>query len=463
MSTPVSSSIRRDIASAYLASAAKVASWAIVSALIYRRSRTDFAMFALVRATIGLLNYTSLGLAPAMVRVIARARREGEDASSAPPRANPSGVFDYAGPPPKETDPATIAYSNGQVVAILSASVAMAITIGYAFCAGRIHRVPTNWNPAGVRALVAFIGTASVFRLWSDAPGALLQTHGRIARDNSYLIAAEFTWVLITIVAWMCAPDVVLQAAVVSYAGAAYLLLLARLNAAYRITGIRLPKWETIDTAILRQLLSTGLVIAVAQLADFLYAPTDYILINHFLGPNIVAVYAPAVQIDAALLLLVTGVASVLLPRTAVAHVNDDLATVRRYYIRGTLGSTAILVAAALFTWLVSPLLLRIWLGKHFSHAETLAILPLVLIHTVVGGSSAVGRSILLAIGRVRAFTISVLIAGAGNVLLSWFFVSYLNLGLRGIIYGTILAVVARCALWMPAYVLWTLRKTDAA
>ena len=43
-----------------------------------------------------------------------------------------------------------------------------------------------------------------------------------------------------------------------------------------------------------------------AQLADYLYAPTDYILINRLLGWREVAIYTPAMQIDAGLLLLVS-------------------------------------------------------------------------------------------------------------------------------------------------------------
>jgi O-antigen/teichoic acid export membrane protein len=85
----------------------------------------------------------------------------------------------------------------------------------------------------------------------------------------------------------------------------------------------------------------------------------------------------------------------------------------------------------------------------------TQIILPLVLIHTVVGGSSGVGRAILLGMGKVAPFTISVLAAGAANVILSYIFVRYLHLGLPGIIYGTILAVVGRCGVWMPWYILY--------
>jgi Na+-driven multidrug efflux pump len=60
--------------------------------------------------------------------------------------------------------------------------------------------------------------------------------------------------------------------------------------------------------------------------------------------------------------------------------------------------------------------------------------------------------------GKVGPFTTAVLIAGVTNVLLSFCFVRYLNMGLKGIILGTICVVVARCALWMPWYVLRCLR-----
>src|SRR5438067_1245366 len=65
--------MRRDILSAYLASGARVLSWVIVSALVYRASTEAFAMLALVRGTIGILNYAALGLLPAMIRAFAAA------------------------------------------------------------------------------------------------------------------------------------------------------------------------------------------------------------------------------------------------------------------------------------------------------------------------------------------------------------------------------------------------------
>jgi Na+-driven multidrug efflux pump len=61
--------------------------------------------------------------------------------------------------------------------------------------------------------------------------------------------------------------------------------------------------------------------------------------------------------------------------------------------------------------------------------------------------------------GKVKPFTASVLIAGVGNVVLSYVFVRFFGLGLKGIVLGTIVVVVARAGVWMPWYVLRVLRR----
>jgi len=146
---------------------------------------------------------------------------------------------------------------------------------------------------------------------------------------------------------------------------------------------------------------------------------------RQIIGNQFVADYSFAVTIDGGLLLLVTAVATTLLPRTALAHAAGSSQTVHRYYIRGTLATALLLLVAAPIVVLAAPVAFRIVLGNPLP--DTCAILPLILIHTVIGGSSAVGRSILLAIGRVRAFTISVLIAGMCNIILGFIFVYYFD------------------------------------
>ena len=112
-----------------------------------------------------------------------------------------------------------------------------------------------------------------------------------------------------------------------------------------------------------RRLLAFGSLVLFAQLADYLYAPTDYILINRLLGWEQIAVYTPAMQIDAGLLLLVTGLSSVMLPKTALAHTAGEMDRVRRYYSYGTLLQCLLLVFAAAVVWIASPPIFKLWLG----------------------------------------------------------------------------------------------------
>ena len=68
--------MRRDVISAYAASAAKIFSWVIVLGLVYRfGNAADFAILALIRGTLGILNYVTFGLSPAMIRLVAEARK----------------------------------------------------------------------------------------------------------------------------------------------------------------------------------------------------------------------------------------------------------------------------------------------------------------------------------------------------------------------------------------------------
>src|SRR2546421_8648328 len=87
MNAPPASSFRKDIASAYAVTFARVASWVIVSAIVFRRLGADaLGVLTLIRATVGILNYTSLGLGPAMVKLLA-------DAATAKPQAIPVAVL----------------------------------------------------------------------------------------------------------------------------------------------------------------------------------------------------------------------------------------------------------------------------------------------------------------------------------------------------------------------------------
>lgn len=436
------SSMSRDVLSAYAASGAKIASWAIVLAIVYRRLGADaLAMLALIRGTIGLLNYTTIGLGPAMIRLFSEANaRRGSDADSA-----------------EEQDQRQFAriWFSGVLIAGGALLVGGALIFAYAGLFDVLHAVPPSIR--AVSKIVLAMGLGLLMRLVSEPAGALLQASGRIAADNLVVAIGELAWPLMLVPVLVSSGGLNLPLVALGFWLSGLVVCTSRYAAAGWLEGRRLTGPRSFSGAVVWRMLSFGSLVMLAQLADYLYAPTDYILINRLISEVEVANYAPAVQIDSGLLLLVSGVAAVLLPKAAAAHAAGDITRVRRYYLRGTLLSAGMLAAAGLIVLMLAPWIFWQWLNSPM--LATQSVLPLILIHTVVGGSSAVGRSILIGMGKVRAFTVSVLIAGVVNVGLSYIFVSYFGLGLKGIVLGTIVAVVARCGIWMPWYVLHNLRE----
>lgn len=449
------STMRRDIVSAYVAAGARVLSVAIVSAVLLRRTHeVYFAVFVIVRAMVGLSSYFFAGVAPALQRALATATVQpfGRDPSEA---AGSVPVLAY-GRSRRSID--AIVYGNALSLGGVAAIACFALLLIYSNSFIDIHGelVTRYWLLA---PFVLRFGLGQLFRNLSEIPAAALQVRGHIALDNCMVAIAELGWASLSVAAIGREYAQTFAAVASLYLASGFLLMLLRLIAV-RVLGLREwfadlpPSWR-----ITRELLGFGLLVVAAQVADFLYGPFATLLAQHFLGAQAVADYAPALQIDSAMLLTVGAISTVLLPKTATAQARGDIPLVRRYYIRGTFASAAILAFTAVIVLGLAPVIFTLWLGN--TKPATRALLPFILIHTVVGGSAMVGRSILLGMGKVKPFTISVLIAGVSNVILSYVFVRYLHLGLNGIIYGTIVAVVGRCAIWMPWYVLRTLRSSS--
>jgi O-antigen/teichoic acid export membrane protein len=469
---PPSTTTARDLVSAYAATAARIGSWIIVAAVVMRRFGTDeFALLALVRGTLSILNYGTLGLGPAMIHHLARG--QGTDVpqpvSVMPPAASegaaapPGAAIAYANPVELSDPlhhalrPLRATYAAGLRIALVAGAVCAVLLVAYAASFERLHEVPMWVNSPGLRTFVILMGMGAICRLVSDAPATVLQVHNRITRDNIYQTAAEALWVagvLVNLPAGLTLSDIALWFMI---SGA--FLLVARLITASTITQQFVFDLPRPPPGLTRALLADGGVIVLGQLANYLYAPAAMILINRLLEPELVAYYEAAVQVDAALLLLVSSLAAVVLPKAAVAHAADDRAAVRRYYVRGTLASFAMLAVGAVMLYGLSPWIFPLWLGQEMR--TTRAILPILLVSTVVGGSGMVGRSILLGMGKARPFTVAALLAGVAHVVLAVVFVR-LGYGLRGIVYATAIVVIARAGVWLPWYVLRSLAAAAA-
>ena len=459
----------RDIFWAYALSAARVASWIVVYGSLYRKIGAEAAaLLALVRWTLGLLNYASAGLAPAILHHVAKAegsefRVQGSDEFPPSIRNSQSAIGNSQHSGLSTQDSPRSIYTTGITLSWIGFSIGFVALAAWTLTQGRAR---------GVASLVGLFGAGMLIDLAADAWGAVIQSKGPIRRDYQSQTALELLWAILATTGIFVAAHLPFswQTAIGgAYLVAALISASARAFFAYQILH-KLPRSDPnprrlllnripLNSAIARNLLTFGGLVVLAQIADYLYAPTDFLLIRWLIDLKTVAVYAPAVQMDAGIWLLVSGLATALLPMSATAFGKRDFKQLRRYYLQGTGISFVMLLVVCILGWIAAPGLFRLWLGNKMK--DTQRILPFVLIPTVVGGSAMVGRSILLAIGKVRAFTIAVLLAGLSNVIMSYCFVKYFDLGLKGIVLGTIVAAVARCALWTPWYVLRSLHQEE--
>src|SRR5436305_376895 len=203
------SSMRRDIISAYLASASKIASWVVVAGIVFRVGGVaEFGLLALIRATIGLLQYVSMGLGPAIVKLSA----EADAAAAAPIESTPTVLSYYSENP---NDGVGRLYSNAISFAAIGSLVGVILIFFYAVFFDKIHNVPPILRRTAPFT-AAFIGFGLLLRLISEAPAALLQTRGKIARDNRFVVEGEWAWIVPMAILVISNP---MQAKTLLYAG----------------------------------------------------------------------------------------------------------------------------------------------------------------------------------------------------------------------------------------------------
>ena len=294
--------MHRDVISAYALTTARVIAWILVSATVYpplsaRLFRAPCRSFA------GPSDYSLTLRSGWALRWCMRWRMR--DSLIETVRLNPAGL----------------------PLSLIAAVLTLGLTLGYRLSFSWLHRVPPGAMTEQFAGLILFFGIGDALRVLSEPQGAILQTSDRIALDNLILIGGEIAWACLSMfhLPHTNHPSVVPIA--VSFAITSLLVWLVRLLIA---TDWRRGEWffESSRTAVILGLLSFGIFVLVSQLSDFLYAPTDMILINRLLAPADLAAYAPAIQIDAGLLMLMTGLAAVLLPKAALAHAAGDRAAV---------------------------------------------------------------------------------------------------------------------------------------
>lgn len=443
------------VALSYAAHIGRFAVWAVVIAVVYRggEGKTQLALLLLVRGTVGILSYCSAGLLPVLVP---RLQRVSPVVSA---ETGSTQKLDYApsdeqppGPPKLDDQSPEVVYGTASTVVLLLGAAGIVLASVYGFLFPHLHEIGGQFS--GTMLVVLWVAIGVLARAGSDVPGAMLHANHRIGLDSLCQLSGEVTLLATVLFLRFRFGGCGAGGAAIGIAAGGVVTALARSVAARRL-GV--PRFSLFRRTTARLLLTGGALVLLGQVADWLYAPMNMVLIDRFMPANTVATYGVAIQVDAAMLLLVSGLATVLFPYAARAMHVRNFVDLRLIYVGGTLLSLIILTLSAVVICLIDGWLFKVWFGDPLP--ATQAILPLVMVHTVAGGSASIGRSVLFGMGKFKAYAISAILGGGANVALAILFLTTTSLGLRGIIYATIITVVVRCLIWMPVYTLWSIYK----
>jgi O-antigen/teichoic acid export membrane protein len=318
--------------------------------------------------------------------------------------------------------------------------------------------VPVPQGLLGAGPVLSLMVMGMMGRTLGEVAGAVSQSRNLLAADNLVVAIGELLWPALMTIGIRLNPDTNIRAASAFFLSGMIALAARAIIASWDMK--RLPELVGTVRCLVLIVAPAGLLV-LGQLADFCYAPMNQYLIARLQGPLDVAVYAPALQIDGALLLLTSAVGAVLLPHATHALVRGEIGVVRRDYVRGSLACGAVLLVAAVPVGLSAEWILRQWLGRNVMPMAA-GIVPLVLVHTVIGGTAGIGRAVILAAGRYRTYAAVALgfgvlnAAGAATALKAGW-------GVKGVVMVTIVTVSVRCLIWMPWYTMRTLGRLEKA
>jgi O-antigen/teichoic acid export membrane protein len=447
---------RAELISSYAVSAARIGSWLLITGILYRTGNfSAVASVVLLRSMAQLVWYIAPAAQAAALRRFAQDTQASLATDPAAPTQSADRTLGYAS---AKTDPRPGLFDVqlATLAAIIVVVLIMAVVFNPNWWDLYWYGSTRGWSVASNGLIFFTAGMA--LRAFSDPLGALLQSRSRIAIDNSVVVLGELSWVVGVFVelhyfgrtltvesigTWFLTSQMV----VLMGRGIAAAMLAPSPSRSVSFRGIRLA-------------FGTIAVVYVGSLADYMYAPFNQLFLGATYGTVAVAHYAAIIQVDAALLLLVAGLASLILPKSASAFAAGDMRTVRRYYVRGSLISLGLLTGAAIIVWTLAPQLFRLWLGP-LVPGDLRWMLGLVLLHTIIGGTAGIGRSVLLGMGKIQAYTISALLGGLLNIALVFLFAFWFQWHIAGLIVATILSVTIRCAIWMPWYVMRSIRTRE--
>lgn len=350
---------------------------------------------------------------------------------------------------PGDGDAVRRVLSTGFVLALTSGLLASSTIVLAAPWLVSLFVVPPEVEAHAV-ACVRIFGVAHGLTALAIPWLAALRARDWFALENFLLVGQQAT-ILLLVLGLGSLSTHTLPSLAIAYAGPPVVVawILAALMALSEPTHRVRLEHVSRDTA--RGLFSLGGWWGLMGAATSLYERTDQILINLLLGPTFNAYYGVLVQLQTYVSSLVGAVSGVLLPTATRLNARGSEWDRQQFLLRATRYALLIAIPVTSLVTVLRRPLVHAWLGSGFDAVAD--ILPLGMLLVLLRAPGAITWPYLAAADRLKWPTLVLVLDGVTNVGLSIFYVRVLELGLAGVLLGTISTSALRFALFQAPYV----------
>ena len=208
---------------------------------------------------------------------------------------------------------------------------------------------------------------------------------------------------------------------------------------------------EHFDLAMLRSILSFSVFVMLLLMGLQLSYQTDALVIGGFMDVGAIPYYTSANSLTVYLMQFVSAIAIVVMPTATAFHARDDLASLRRLFLRWSKITLSLTLLTGSFLLVLGPRFLAWWLGPAFEGDAGNVLRVLMLSFLVFLPAVGVAQPVLMGIGKSAAPGVAFVVAGLLNLGLSLLLVK--PFGLVGVAWGTAIpnALLAVAMIYLAA------------
>jgi O-antigen/teichoic acid export membrane protein len=349
--------------------------------------------------------------------------------------------------------------NSGCAILTMAGLAASIVTLIVAILPQLFVASPKGISTSTARLVMSIMGGLAALSLPLSLANVLYYVKGRFGLLNGLQIMSSlFRVLLVLLFVWLYRNSV----AYVSGHAIASIVFMFIIS----IVGIRIFKGVHlgtgfVDKKLIRKILGYGTAVFVYNSLYLLYIQADYLIIGKMINSTAVTLFNLAVIWGISLRGIIVSVVSVAVPAAARQNARRDTEAMKQLLLRITKYSLLICMPGIIFLISFHDRLMLNWMGPGFEEAAFL-IAP-IMIGELFVIAEAGGTQICLGIGKLRFLTLSNVVFGLANVILTFLCCSFFDLGLKGVAYVYMSLLFLRSGILTPIYMARELGVTAAA